>query len=270
VQIHAIQTGTVAIKERQRAGKGPGPARALITMASRPWTEPLPILAWLIEHPDGLILVDTGDTARTGEPGYFPRWNPYYKLATRIEVAADEEVGPRLEALGFAPSDVKTVVLTHMHTDHAGGLHHFPHSEVLVSKTEYDLATGRTGKILGYLPHRWPEWFRPNTVEIAGDAFGPFDHSLEIADGVTVIPTPGHTPGHLSVAVETDEGVVLLAGDTSYTEQFMRDGIADGVTDKPAVARDTLARIRALAPRLYLPTHDPESVGRKDSLTARQ
>jgi N-acyl homoserine lactone hydrolase len=251
-------------------GKGPGPARGVITMVSRGWTEPLPILAWLIEHPDGLILVDTGDTARTSEPGYFPRWNPYYKLATRIDVPADQDIGGQIEALGFAPGDVNTVVLTHMHTDHAGGLHHFPHSEVLVSKTEYDQATGRAGKILGYLPHRWPERFRPNTIEVGGEAFGPFDHSLEIAEGVTLLPTPGHTHGHLSVAVDTDDGLVFLAGDTSYTEQFMLDGVADGATDQPAVARDTLARIRALAPVQYLPTHDPQAVERLGLLTVRQ
>ena len=59
----------MAIKERQRAGKGRGPARLVVTLADRRFTPPLPILAWLVEHPEGLIVVDTGETARALEPG---------------------------------------------------------------------------------------------------------------------------------------------------------------------------------------------------------
>ena len=93
MRIHAIQTGTVAIRERQRAGTGPGPARALLTLADRRWTEPLPILAWVVEHPDGLILVDTGETARAAERGYFPAWNPYFRFGARMQVTPAQEVG---------------------------------------------------------------------------------------------------------------------------------------------------------------------------------
>ena len=74
MKVHAIQTGTVAVKERQRSGTGPGPLRLPLTLADRDWTEPLPIYAWVIEHPEGVIVVDTGETARVTEPGYFPRW----------------------------------------------------------------------------------------------------------------------------------------------------------------------------------------------------
>jgi N-acyl homoserine lactone hydrolase len=103
MRIHAIQTGTVAIRERQRAGMGPGPVRALLTLADRRWTEPLPILAWLVEHPDGLIVVDTGETARATEPGYFPGWNPYFRFGARMQLEPGHEIGPQVEALGFSP-----------------------------------------------------------------------------------------------------------------------------------------------------------------------
>jgi glyoxylase-like metal-dependent hydrolase (beta-lactamase superfamily II) len=271
MRIHAIQTGTVAIKERQRAGIGPGPARVAITMADRRFTEPLPILAWLVEHPDGPILVDTGETARALEPGYFPRWNLYFRLGVREQVTPAQEVGPRLEALGFAPADVRQVVMTHLHTDHAGGLHHFPSSEILVSRRELRDATGRLGKLFGYLPHRWPSWFQPTAIEFGDGPFGPFERSHALADGVTLVPTPGHTPGHLSVAVRADDRLVLLAGDTSYTQQHMLDGVADGVTTSPVTDRDTLRRMRELArsePTVYLPTHDPDAPRRLDAMEA--
>ena len=265
MRIHAIQTGTVAIHERQRAGKGRGPVRLAMTLADRRFTEPLPILAWLIEHHDGLILVDTGETARALEPGYLPGWNVYYRLAVREQVTTDQEIGPRLAALGFNTADVRHVVLTHMHTDHAGGLHHFARSEVHVSRAELAAATGRLGKLRGYLPHRLPEWLEPRPVDFDAGPFGPFATSHTLADGVTLVPTPGHTPGHLSVAVRTEDRLVLLAGDTSYTQALMQAGVADGITLDAATERATLRRIQALArsePLVYLPTHDLDSVRR--------
>jgi glyoxylase-like metal-dependent hydrolase (beta-lactamase superfamily II) len=271
MRIHAIQTGTVAIRERQRAGTGPGPARPLLTLADRRWTEPLPILAWVVEHPDGLILVDTGEKARAAERGYFPAWNPYFRFGARMQVTPAQEVGPQLEALGFSPADVRTVVLTHLHTDHAGGLHHFPDSELLVSRTELGLATGRLAKVLGYLPHRWPAWFAPRAVEFEDGPFGPFERSHALAEGVTLVPTPGHTPGHLSVVVRSEQGSVFLAGDTSYTQDLMLAGVADGVTTSPATDRDSLRRIRELArsePTVYVPTHDPDAPRRLEAMEA--
>jgi N-acyl homoserine lactone hydrolase len=265
MRIHAIQTGTVAIHERQRAGKGRGPVRLAMTLADQRFTEPLPILAWLVEHPDGLILVDTGETAQALEPGYFPAWNVYFRLAVREEVTAAQEIGPQIQALGFSTADVRHVVLTHLHTDHAGGLHHVPGSEVHISRAELAVATGRLGKLHGYLPHRWPEWLEPRPVDFDAGAFGPFATSHTLADGVTLVPTPGHTRGHLSVAVRTEDRLVLLAGDTSYTQALMQAGVADGITLDAATERATLRRIQALArsePLVYLPTHDPDSVRR--------
>ena len=68
MRVHAIQTGTVAIKSRQREGKGRGWRRVASTLVDREWTDALPIYAWLIEHPEGLIVVDTGETARVADP----------------------------------------------------------------------------------------------------------------------------------------------------------------------------------------------------------
>jgi len=72
MNVHAIQTGTVAVKTRQREGAGRGAARLAKTLIDRKWTDPLPIFAWLIEHPEGLIVVDTGETAHVADRGYFP------------------------------------------------------------------------------------------------------------------------------------------------------------------------------------------------------
>lgn len=267
MRIHAIQTGTVAVKHRQREGVGAGPGRLLATLADRRWTEPLPILCWLIEHPEGLILVDTGETARTGEPGYFTAWNPYFRLGVREWQQEHDEIGPQLERLGFSPSDVRWVVMTHLHTDHAGGIGHLPRREFLVSARELRDATGLRGKANGYLPQHRPAWFSPTPIAFAGGPFGPFatSHPVTRAGDVVLLPTPGHTPGHVSVAVENGDHLVVLAGDASYTEALMLAGRADGVTRDAPQARRTLATLRELTrlrPTVYLPSHDPDSAAR--------
>jgi N-acyl homoserine lactone hydrolase len=267
IRIHAIQTGTVSIKQLQRDGGGSDRRSFARLFADRRWTEPLPILAWLIEHPEGLIVVDTGETARVSEPGYFTRWHPYFRIALREWVEPEQEIGPQIRALGFDPADVRWVVLSHFHTDHAGGIAHFPDSEIIASKVDYEYSRGFLGQLRGLLPQRWPDWFAPRLIDSGDRAFGPFASTttLTAAGDVHLLPTPGHTPGHLSVALEDGDTVFFFAADASYTEQLMLDGVPDGVSPDPAVARATLARIQELArsrPTVYLPTHDPDAAGR--------
>lgn len=273
MEIVAIQTGTVAIKEAQRVGAGGSlPRRYAHVLFGRAWTPPLPIFAWVIAHPEGLIVVDTGETARAQTPGYFPRWHPYYALAVREAVRPEDEIGPQLQAHGFAPEDVRWVVLTHLHTDHAGGIAHFPKAEILVSRTEHAGARGVPGQIQGYLPQHWPDWFAPHFPEFALNPVGLFTHShaLTAAGDVRLVPTPGHTAGHLSVVVRRESDTVFLAGDTSYSEAAMQADMVDGIGPDPARIHATLARIRQFAattPLIYLPSHDPQSAVR---LAARQ
>jgi N-acyl homoserine lactone hydrolase len=126
MDVHPIETGTVTVKTRQRKGVGAGRRRFVNMLLDREWTEPLPILAWAIAHREGLIVVDTGETARATERGYFPRWHPYYRRGLEEDVEPEQEIGPQLERLGFGARDVRWVVMTHLHTDHAGGLTTFP------------------------------------------------------------------------------------------------------------------------------------------------
>lgn len=272
MRIHAIQTGSVAIKTRQMRGEGHGLRRNLAVFSDPVWTDPLPIYAWLIEHPEGLIVVDTGETSRTAEPGYFPSWHPYFRRAVRSYVAPEEEIGPKLRAMGFDPSDVRWVVMTHLHTDHAGGLGHFPKSEILVSRSEFGAAGGALGKLRGYLPQHWPGWLSPRFVDFSDGPLGPFPTSQRLtkAGDVVLLPTPGHSPGHLSVAVMESEQTVLFAGDLSYTERLMLDQAVDGVSPNERLARESLQRMHALAtsrPLIYLPSHDPHSPHRLHSRT---
>jgi glyoxylase-like metal-dependent hydrolase (beta-lactamase superfamily II) len=264
MKIHAIQTGTVTIKTRQVAGVGHGARRQLNMFLDRQWSSPLPIYAFAIEHPEGIIVVDTGQTARVNEPGYYPSWHPFYRFGLREQVTPEQEIGPQLERVGIAPSDVRRVVLTHMHTDHAGGLHHFPKSEILATRTELDLAAGLRGRLRGYVNNRFPAWFHPTPLDLTQTAYGPFPRSAKLTDAgdLTIVGLEGHTPGHIGVVVEEDDHAVLIAGDSSYSEELMLRGVVDGVSPDEAEAKHTHERIRAFArqrPTVYLVAHDPQT-----------
>lgn len=271
-RIHAIQTGTVRVKSNQIVGKGVGIGRQLNMVFGSEWAGHLPILAWLIDHPEGPIVVDTGESALASQPGYFPSWHPFYRWAVRISVAPREEIGPQLAQMGISAGDVKTVVLTHLHTDHAGGLSHFAGCDVLVHSAELTAAKRRLAVMNGYLPHLWPPGFAPRTMAFDSAGAGPFDavHYLTRAGDVMVVPTPGHTAGHVSVIVRHDGINYFLAGDTTYTERALLARQVDGVSPSGRQALRTMDRILAYAvsePTVYLPSHDPDSIRRLRSST---
>lgn len=264
IKISAVQTGKVRVKASQRQRKAGGLLRMLVDPG---WTDWLPIYAWVIEHPEGIFVVDTGETSRATESGYFPRWHPYYMLACRFDVKPEDEIGPQLRKMGIDPDDVGTVILTHLHTDHAGGLHHFPKARILANDIEFQTARGFKGKFAGYVPHQWPEWFTPETIRFKQRGYGPFTRCLPLTskEDVVIVPTPGHTPGHLSVIVKTPEVSYFLAGDTSYTEELLQQRRPDGVSPNRKRALETLNTILEFArrqPTVYLPSHDPESADR--------
>ena len=232
MNIHAIQTGTVAITTRWREGAATAGAVCSTRSSIGEWTEPLPIYAFAIEHPEGVIVVDTGETARVSRAGLLPALasaSAASRSASRSQ--PEQEIGPQLERLGIRPRDVRRVVMTHLHTDHAGGLHHFPDSEILVSRAELEYAGGLLGRVRGYPNKRWPAWFDPTPIDLAGSRSGPFPASLRLTEAgdVTLVPVPGHTPGQVAVVVEEGDHTVFLAGDSSYTEDSMLRGLVDGV-----------------------------------------
>ncbi|MBV1706558.1 MAG: N-acyl homoserine lactonase family protein [Hyphomicrobiales bacterium] len=261
-KIQILQTGTVWIKAAQVRARGAGLMRIYNGLFDADWSPELPIYAYLIEHPEGLILVDTGETARAMRRGYFPLWHPYYHVGIRLNVQPDDEIGPQLRLAGFDPRDVKTIVLTHLHTDHAGGLAWFDKVRVLVSKQEYEAARGFAGRVAGYPNHRWPKNFTPELQQLPAIGSDLMDASMPLtSDGaVRLIAAPGHTRGQMAVSVEIDGIMFLLAGDVSYLEQTLRDGIPDGLGADPAAQLQTHARILAMArrrPLVYLNGHDP-------------
>ena len=263
MRVHAIQTGRVRIKASQVVGRGHGLQRRLAPLIDAEWSAWLPVIAYAIEHRDGVILVDSGAAAAVKR---LPHWHPYFRLSVRFDIEPEQELGPQLRAMGLGPTDVKRVVLTHLHIDHDGGLAAFPTSEILVSPGELGRPAELAAGFAAICPSAGRD-FDPKPLVLDGGPYGPFQRSKRLtADGAIVaVATPGHTPDHLSVIVEDGDVALFIAGDASYSEGTMLSGAIDGVSERGSRASATLAAIRALAearPTIYLPAHDPDAARR--------
>ncbi len=212
----------------------------------------LPVLCHLVEHADGLVLFDTGmhpdlvrDTSRLGrlERGF------------GVDMADEDTLVAKLEAIGVRPSDISHVVVSHLHFDHAGGLGCLPDCRVVVQAAEW--AAGKDADAIEqgiYLPADYDLGHDRLEVDGAHDLFG---------DGaVRCLPTPGHTAGHQSLVVELASGPVVLCGDCVYTEQLldeMRTPAFGHDRDEQLRSMQVLADLRADGHRLVY-GHDADQV----------
>jgi len=173
--------------------------------------ETWPVFGWTIREGDGTILVDTGMVEST--PALDDEWAPVVRPWPDL-------------------GRVTAVINTHLHFDHCGGNRRFAGTPTYVQRAEFEAAVE---------PDYLVEWAR-----FPGESYVLLDGDAEIADGISVVTTPGHTPGHQSVVVETDVGKVVLAGDVTYS---MRELIAGG--------DPSIDRIHGLRPaRVYLSHHE--------------
>lgn len=261
MKVHAISTGTVTITRNWQVGQGQGFSRLANTLLDRNFTEPLPIFCWVIEHREGLIVVDTGIPANANDPIFFPPQMALVQRAAHFQITPGQELGPQMQQHGLSPSDVRWVVLTHLHQDHDGGLQYFPHAEIVVSRAEWQIAQGFAGRMGGYLNTRWPQWLAPTLVDYEAPPHGPFTGSYPITSrgDVFAVPTPGHSTGHQSIVVVDGELTLFIAGDTSYTQDLLLANQIDGIGSDPAAQQETHRRIIDYATStnmIYLPSHE--------------
>ncbi|CAN5851825.1 hypothetical protein BH11GEM2_BH11GEM2_23980 [soil metagenome] len=217
MRVHVFTTGRV---RRTRADRG------VRRYFADDWgDDTLPVNMFVLEHPEGLCLIDAGQTAAAAKPGYFPSWYPFFRLS-RFELQSRDEAGAQLAAAGLDVKRVRWVVLTHMHTDHVGGIEAFRNAEVVVARAEWEAAQGLRGRLRGYLPQRWPRDVHPRIADFTGPGIGPFEASYDVAgDGrMLLVPLPGHSPGHAALLVRVSTTrTFLFAGDAALRAEELGD-----------------------------------------------
>lgn len=183
---------------------------------------PLSCHCLLLETPrSGLVLVDTG-LGRQDLVDPAPRFGleftyGYARPKRDVRFAAIEQI----RALGHTPRDLRHIVLTHMDLDHVGGLVDFPHAEVHLHAVELAAASARRGfkAKRRYRPAFWSHEPKFRTYDEAGEPWFGFDAVRKLTglpEEILLVPLFGHTLGHCGVAVESDRGWMLHAGDAYF------------------------------------------------------
>jgi N-acyl homoserine lactone hydrolase len=233
----------------------------------------VPIHAYLIEHPTvGPILVDTGISPEQAEHTAYYRGSimEHVMDVDEYDLPAAQTMTAQLARLGYQPSDVRGVIVTHFHEDHIGSLNLFGHAPVYLGKDEYD---ARGEKVFGLIPLAYPpsiasikDW---HPIEFTGPSVGGFDGSADLFGNGTVIalPTPGHSPGSTSVLVRGERDF-LLTGDAMYTVRHLAvdqvRAVQTGDTERYVDSIRRIQWLRRELPELVIATaHDHSVYGKR-------
>ena len=268
-----VSTGTVRIHPEQQYGSRKPLYWWLLT--SRRWTSPLAINAYVIEHAEGLVLFDTGqDRSSVTDDDYFPGGLAgfLYDRLARFDIGEQDTLTARLATLGYAPADVRTVIVSHLHQDHIGGLRELRGAEALISPAEWTAMLRPAPEWRGYMRKHIEipglNWRQVSMERTRDASLAPFGESLDVmGDGsLILLPTPGHTPGSISLLVRRgDKAPLLLVGDLTYGADIMQRGQVPGVGSRRQLT-DTTRKVLALAESfpglVVLPAHDPMAARR--------
>lgn len=220
-------------------------------LANEPGRIRAPVPSYLIEHPNGRVLFDTGmhpsiqqdPDARLG----------FVAQMFAIEFVPGEEVSARLEALELDPTKIEYVVNSHLHFDHAGGNELVPNARWVIQRREWEAARDPDISAANGLAR--DDWDHGHDVLLAEG-----EHDLFGDGSVVCIPTWGHTPGHQSLRVRLASGDVVLTGDACYLRRTLEEMLLPQIVYDAEQMRHSLLALRELqahGARLYY-GHDTE------------
>ena len=213
IRIHALDAGTQWLDGGAMFGVVPRPLWSRHAAPDDKNRIALGLRCLLVEAPGALVLVDTGIGNKESER--------FHKIYGVDNAGAPTQLEDAIRAAGFGPEDIDLVVSTHLHFDHAGGntrlrsvgdvVPSFPDAEYVVQDAEFRFAHRHNERIrASYLPDNF------DPIERAG-LWRFVEGETEITEGVTVIPTPGHTPHHQSVLIQSDGETACFLADVCPT-----------------------------------------------------
>jgi 4-pyridoxolactonase len=234
MKVWLLDNGSIVIEHTQLLWNVPGPQVRI------------PVYSVLVEHDDGLFLFDTG-IGMEHMNAVLP-----FELPEQTE---EQTIPAQLEICGFGLGDVTAVVNSHLHIDHVGGNQLFNGTNVRHLIHEKEVAQARNHapfEFFGYSDKSW-DYEGANIETFSGDT--------ELAKGLWVYETPGHTVGHVSVLVDGDRPL-LFAMDVAYTADALERGIQPGFHHTPVDGVRSIARVKQLAEehgaQIFL-SHDMEA-----------
>jgi 4-pyridoxolactonase len=219
VRVWLLAGGSIVIEHTQLMWNVPGPQVRI------------PVYSVLVEHDDGLFLFDTGidlDHMNRVLPFELPEQSP------------EQTIPAQLERCGFELDDVTTLVNSHLHIDHVGGNRLFAGTRARNVLHAKELAQARNHEpfeFFGYSDKSW-DYEGANFVPVTGD--------FELAAGLWLFETPGHTVGHYSLLVGEK---LLFAFDVSYTAAALEKGIQPGFHNDPVAGVRSIRRVKDVAAR---------------------
>lgn len=202
----------------------------------------VPACVFLIDHPNGFTLFDTG---------FSDRFVGLQKgLGKIVDMPEEHPIADRLRALEVDPADIQWIVNSHLHLDHAGGNHLLPNATIVIQDSEWEF--GFSGKDSAYATEDF-DTGQP-VKRITGE------HDLYGDGSVILFPTPGHTPGHQSARVLTATGEAVLAGDCcnfrrSLDEMRMPDQVYNADHYRGSLSK--LSDLRRAGAKIFF-GHDPD------------
>lgn len=214
----------------------------------------VPVPFYVIEHPDGVTLFDSGLPAAMCDP------EESYRKALQsqdldVSLTPEETLTSHLERLDIDPARVRHVVLSHLHFDHAGGLREIPNATIVVQRREWEA---------GFEPDLASQYFLPRRYFDLGHAVKLVDgeHDLYGDGAVTCLPSFGHTPGHQSLRVRSEAGDHILVSDACYNCQVVESRNFPAYSDQAAMNRSLDALLALRDPgTVIIFGHDPDQWG---------
>ncbi len=204
----------------------------------------VPTPVYLLKTSEGYVLYDTG---------WWPKAVPILESMGLNPAISDSQSLPGLlEGVGLQPDDISKVIISHLHVDHAGGIHTLPNAEFIVQKDEYSYA---------FHPHTFSQLaYIPMAIDFPSYKWTLIDGDQVIMPGLTVVLANGHTPGLQALVVDLPQtGIVILSSDCCYLSQNLDDEMIPGIVWDPTRALHSIKKLKTLARLLngvVYPNHD--------------
>lgn len=225
-KIHILHCGEVLVDELLPFGQGKYNPKIIRDESHQVW---LPVSAYLIEHPKGLILVDTGwhTDVITNQKEHL---GPIQSLICKAKLNPNQSIDKQIKLLGFEIKDIDYVLISHMHTDHVSGLALVKDAKnILVSDLEIEETLNRPER---YVKSMW-EGITTKPFSFSKTGIGPAQLSYDLFDdnSITLINAPGHTKGLFAVKISNNNNeYVILASDMGYSSKSWRNLILPGIS----------------------------------------